>query len=255
MLEVRHFTYIVPDGTTLLNNISFQIKAKTIVTLMGPSGSGKSTLLRSLNRLNEPPAGSIWVNGCDITTLPIIELRRQIGMVFQTPALFDGTVASNLRYGPALQKHSLTDADCRALLDQVGLPSELLLRPVSALSGGQAQRVAFARALANKPHVLLLDEPTSALDPAATLNIEQLVRDLRDRLALTFVWVTHSIEQARRVSDQTVLLVNGILADWGETHHLLDETHHELLRRFAQGEDVSLLAVQPGGPHADTKRP
>jgi ABC-type sulfate/molybdate transport systems ATPase subunit len=101
---------------------------------------------------------------------------------------------------------------------------------------------------------LLLDEPTSALDPAATLTIEGLVRDLRDRLQLTFVWVTHNVEQARRVSDQTVLLVNGVLADWGETNHLLDEVHHDLVRRFAQGQDVAGLPIQPGGPHAHIER-
>ncbi len=251
MLDVRHLTYTTVDGTTLLKDISFQVAPKAIVTLMGPSGSGKSTLLRTLNRLNEPAPGTVWLKERDITTIPVVELRRAVGMVFQSAALFDGTVADNVRYGPALLKQRLSDAECVALLAQVGLPAELLERNIGMVSGGQAQRVAFARALANQPSVLLLDEPTSALDPAATLMIEQLVRDLRDRLGLTFVWVTHNVAQARRVSDRTLLLVNGIVADWGDTGHLLDDTHHDLVQRFALGEDVSQLPVQPGGPHAN----
>lgn len=254
MLDVRHLTYTTADGSALLKDISFQVAPQTIVTLMGPSGSGKSTLLRSLNRLNEPAPGSVWLKERDITTIPVVELRREVGMVFQSAALFDGSVAANLRYGPALLKQRLSDAECVALLAQVGLAAELLERNSGMLSGGQAQRVAFARALANQPSVLLLDEPTSALDPAATLMIEQLVRDLRTRLGLTFVWVTHNVEQARRVSDQTVLLVNGVVADWGETKHLLDEVHHDLVQRFAVGEDVTGLPLQPGGPHANLER-
>jgi putative ABC transport system ATP-binding protein len=250
MLEIRHLSYASAAGDPLLKDISFRVEPGAIVTLIGPSGSGKSTLLRMMNRLNEPPAGSVWLDGVDITTLPVVALRRQVGMVFQSAALFDGTVAANIRYGPALDKRGLGDAECRGLLEQVGLDGDFLERPVSSLSGGQAQRVAFARALANQPRLLLLDEPTSALDPASTLTIEKLVRDLRDRLGLTCVWVTHNIEQARRVSDQTVLLVGGVLADWGETGHLLDDVHHDLIRRFAVGEDVTRLPVQPGGPHA-----
>jgi putative ABC transport system ATP-binding protein len=250
MLEIRHLTYATAAGDPLLKDVSFRVEPGAIVTLIGPSGSGKSTLLRSLNRLNEPPAGSVWLDGVDITTMPVVALRREVGMVFQSAALFDGTVAANIGYGPALHKRSLGDAECRELLEQVGLDGDFLGRPVSSLSGGQAQRVAFARALANQPRLLLLDEPTSALDPAATLTVEKLVRDLRDRLGLTCVWVTHNIEQARRVSDQTVLLVGGVVADWGETGHLLESIHHDLIRRFAVGEDVTRLPVQPGGPHA-----
>ncbi|HYF65635.1 MAG TPA: phosphate ABC transporter ATP-binding protein, partial [Herpetosiphonaceae bacterium] len=210
MLEIRRLTYATAAGEPLLKDVSFRVEPGAIVTLLGPSGSGKSTLLRTLNRLNEPPAGSVWLDGADITAMPVVALRRAVGMVFQSAALFDGTVAANIRYGPALGKRELSDAECRELLAQVGLDEAFLDRPAASLSGGQAQRVAFARALANQPRLLLLDEPTSALDPAATLTIERLVLGLRARLGLTCVWVTHNIEQARRVSDQTVLLVGGV---------------------------------------------
>ncbi|HEY1011397.1 MAG TPA: phosphate ABC transporter ATP-binding protein [Herpetosiphonaceae bacterium] len=250
LLEVRDLSYATPAGAPLLANVSFAVPERSIATILGPSGSGKSTLLRSLNRLIEPPPGAIWLKGRDITALPPVELRREVGMVFQQAALFEGTVADNLRYGPGLRRAELADDRLRELLGQVGLPAELLERDAAALSGGQAQRVAFARALANEPVLLLLDEPTSALDPAATLTIEQLVRSLRDTLGLTFIWVTHNIEQTRRVSDLTLLLVDGLAVEWGDTAHLLaGDTHHDVIRRFAAGEAVSPAMRTPPHEH------
>ena len=133
------------------------------MAVIGPSGSGKSSFLRLLNRLDEPTAGTVYLDGKDYRDIPPRQLRRWIGMVTQTAFLFPGTVADNLQYGPRQQGKDLSEKEIDALLDQVGLTNQAR-SDVSHLSGGEAQRVSVARALANSPQVLLLDEPTSALD-------------------------------------------------------------------------------------------
>src|SRR5688572_22350268 len=126
LLDVRDLSYTNPAGARLLADIGFTLDEGKIVTIIGPSGSGKSTLLRTLNRLIEPPPGTIWLRERDITAMPVVELRREVGMVFQQAALFDGTVADNLRYGPALHNQALAPERLERLLVQVGLPAELL---------------------------------------------------------------------------------------------------------------------------------
>ncbi|HBY92643.1 MAG: phosphate ABC transporter ATP-binding protein [Ardenticatenaceae bacterium] len=236
VFEIRHLHHW-RSGRQILFDASFSIQTRSIYTIIGPSGSGKSTLLRLLNRLEEPPPGAVFFGGEDITTLEVLALRRRVGMVFQAPAMFAGSVAGNLCYGPALRGERLSEERVAAILTAVDLDPAVAGREALALSGGQAQRVAFARALVNEPEVLLLDEPTSALDPAAMLSIERLVVNLRARFGLTFVWVTHNMEQARRVGDYTLLLVNGRVADEGTTRHLMAPgSHHELVREFMAGE-------------------
>ncbi|CAI5986451.1 unnamed protein product [Closterium sp. NIES-65] len=161
-------------------------------------------------------------------------------MLFQTPSLFDGTVADNIRFGPNLEGRQLPDEKIHELLSLSGLEPSFAERDSRSLSGGQAQRVALARALANDPEVLLLDEPTSALDPAATLKVEQAVQTLCRERGLTAVWVSHSAEQVLRVSHSLVLLHNGAVADALPTALLrlpnaaLHATHH-LVHDFLGG--------------------
>lgn len=236
VFEIRHLNHRRGERQVLFD-VSFSIGERSIYTIIGPSGSGKSSLLRLLNRLEEPPPGTIFYRDQDITTLEVLALRRRVGMVFQAPVMFAGTVADNLRYGPALRGEPPADERVATVLQAVDLDPALADREALALSGGQAQRVAFARALINEPEVLLLDEPTSALDPASTLSIERLVAELGARFGLTFVWVTHNMEQARRVGDCTLLLINGRVADLGTTAHLMAPgSHHELVREFMAGE-------------------
>ncbi len=220
----------------VLNEVTMTVASGEIVCLLGPSGSGKSSLLRCVNRLAEPPVGTVFLDDVDVTTMDVLHLRRQVGMVFQQVALFPGTVADNVGYGMALQKRPLSSNDISRLLHLADLPPELAAQDSHALSGGQAQRVAIARALATEPSALLLDEPTSALDPASTRHVEETILKLRQTLGLTVLWVTHNPDQAKRVADRVILLVNGRLEDEGTPEHLFREGSTHLAAVFAAGE-------------------
>ena len=233
---IQRLSLKLSNGATILHDISLEIPAGSVTAVIGPSGSGKSSLLRCLNRLWEPPPGSIFIDGGDITAMDVLLLRRRVGMLFQAPALFEGTVADNIAYGPALQGRRLASQEIAELLQMAGLDAGLVEKPVDQLSGGQAQRVSLARTLANQPDVLLLDEPTSALDPAATRKIESTIRNLRDTLNLTVLWVSHAFEQVERTADRIVLLVDGRVAETGDAGHLLSGVHHHLIDDFAAGK-------------------
>ncbi|GAB4430322.1 MAG: phosphate ABC transporter ATP-binding protein [Anaerolineae bacterium] len=235
-IAVTNLSLSLPGGGEILSGVSFDAPAGQVTSLIGPSGSGKSTLLRCLNRLWEPPAGTTFLDGSDITTLDVLALRRRVGMLFQSAALFEGTVADNIGYGPRLRGELLPRERVTELLEMSGLSPEVAGKSALELSGGQAQRVALARALANRPEVLLLDEPTSALDPAATRRVEETILHLRDSLGLTVVWVSHAIEQVERTADSLVLLVDGRVVERGDPAHLLSGVHHHFTEDFARGD-------------------
>ncbi len=224
------------NGRSVLTDAAIHVAPSEIVCLMGPSGSGKSSLLRCLNRLTEPPPDTVFYNGNDIHTLDVLTLRRQVGMVFQKPALFPGTVADNIRYGPQLHNQTLTSTDIEELLTLAALPTDYANRSVTELSGGEAQRVSLARALANRPDSLLMDEPTSALDPAAQRHIQEAIMNLRKTLGLTVLWVTHRVEEAKIVADRIYLLLNGRIADEGTPDHVLRPGSEHLTAVFAAGQ-------------------
>ncbi|MCD4684674.1 MAG: phosphate ABC transporter ATP-binding protein [Anaerolineae bacterium] len=240
LLDVRDLT-LERSGQTVLREVSFSVLRGDILMLIGPSGGGKSSLLRCLNRLEEPAPGTIFLDGVDSTTLDVLALRRRVGMVFQQAAMFPGTVADNVRCGPALAGETISDHRVRELLEMVTLDPALAAQPAQELSGGQAQRVALARALANKPDMLLLDEPTSALDPIATHKIEDTLCDLRARLGLTLIWVSHAVEQAQRVGDRALLLDTGRVVAVDTVAALFDPvTGHPGALAFARGEETEL---------------
>lgn len=167
-------------------------------------------MLRCLNRLEEPTTGQVLLEGSDVRTLAPVELRRRVGMIFQTPVIFEGGVRANLAYGlSSAPEERLAEA-----LRAAGLPESFLDRESSALSVGQAQRVCIARALVRNPAVLLMDEPTSALDKDASARIEDLVGGLAEG-GLTVVLVTHNLAQAKRVADHALLLVDGRVVEVG----------------------------------------
>jgi putative ABC transport system ATP-binding protein len=204
------------DGVVLLRGVDVTVCPGQVTVLAGPSGAGKSTLLRVGNRLEVPSAGLVRFHGTDTGTLDPRELRRRVGMVFQTPVVFGGTVRDNLHVAaPGADDDSL-----RVELERVGLAGELLDRVADDLSGGEAQRVCIARALLTRPEVLLMDEPTSALDPENRRGIEALVRELAAE-GLGILWVTHDLAQARRLGDQLVVLVDGRNADPDEAERYL----------------------------------
>lgn len=239
LIEISNLTHQRGEQT-VLQDVSLTIDAGQIVVLMGPSGSGKSSLLRCLNRLEDPPQGCIRLHGEDITALPVIALRQRVGMIFQKTAPFPGTVAENIAYGPGLRGETVSRERIRALMKLAALEENLIDRPAGELSGGQEQRLAIARALANEPEILLLDEPTSALDPIATHTIEETMRNLRDQLGLTLVWVSHSAEQARRVADRLILLESGQITRSGRAADLLDRDNGDAhVLAFAAGQDTA----------------
>jgi putative ABC transport system ATP-binding protein len=178
------------------------------LAIVGPSGSGKTSLLRLLNRLDEPTSGTVFLNGVDYRRLVPRDLRRRVGMVTQRPYLFPGTVAQNLRFGPRQRGEELPDDQVDELLSGVGLVG-YAARNVANLSGGEAQRVSFARTLANAPEVLLLDEPTSALDADAKAEVEGLIQQIVRERGLTCVLVTHDLAQATRLAKRALLLEGG----------------------------------------------
>lgn len=208
------------SGQFLLREVSFRLMRGEVMAVVGPSGAGKSTLLRLLNRLDEPTEGVVRLDGQDTRTIAPRELRRRVGMVMQRAYLFPGTVAENLAFGPAQHGVEMDAGQIASMLASVGL-SGYESRDALTLSGGEAQRVAILRALANDPEALLLDEPTSALDTAARASVEAAIASLIERRHLTCVWVTHSVEQARAVASHVLALDAGRVRMWGKPEEAL----------------------------------
>ena len=226
-------------GKPVLDEISFELAAGELLVVIGPSGSGKSSLLRCLNRLSDIDSGAIELDGRSIYELPVTALRRQVGMLFQKTAAFEGSVAENISYGAGLQGTELSREQILALLRQVSLDDELADQPAAALSGGQEQRLAIARALALTPSLLLLDEPTSALDPMATSRVEESLLRLRRERELSMIWVSHSIEQARRMGSRALLLDGGRVIGEGSVTEMLDPlTGDRRALAFAEGDQA-----------------
>jgi putative ABC transport system ATP-binding protein len=187
-----------------LADVSLTIAGGRCTALVGPSGAGKSTLLRLLNRFEDPSEGEVRLHGRPLPSYDVQELRRRVGLVAQTPVLLTGQVLDDVRVG----RPDLTAQEAGDLLARVGLPGGFVDRPTSGLSGGEAQRVCFARALAVQPEALLLDEPTSALDTASADTVERVVEDLLAD-GMTIVLVTHKPDQARRLGDDLISLAGG----------------------------------------------
>lgn len=195
----------------ILSGLDLSLEKGELVTIMGASGSGKTTLLRLINRLTESDSGEVLLKGKNILELNPTELRRKVGMVFQMPVVFKGSVRENLAFGMKLWG---VDLDIRTLCADAGISMTLLDADAEQLSVGEKQRVCIARALANKPEVLLLDEPTSSLDAASAEKIEVLLLDLCKKRNLTILWVTHDKEQAMRTGGRRLILRDGRLEEY-----------------------------------------
>jgi putative ABC transport system ATP-binding protein len=197
--------------TQILSSLDLKVNKGELVTIMGASGSGKSTLLRLINRLSEIDSGVILLNGNDIRSHVPMELRRKIGMVFQVPVVFKGSVRDNLVFGIHLWGGN---TGIETLSRDAGIPEDLLDADAGQLSIGEKQRVCIARALANQPEILLLDEPTSSLDALSAQRIEKLLLDLQKERDLTILWVTHEKEQVERIGGRRLILRDGRLEDY-----------------------------------------
>jgi len=194
--------------TRILSSLDLKVNKGELVTIMGASGSGKSTLLRLINRLSEADSGIILLNGNDIRSHVPMELRRRIGMVFQVPVTFKGSIRDNLAFGIKLWGGN---TGIESLSRDTGIPEDLLDADAGQLSTGEKQRVCIARALGNQPEILLLDEPTSSLDAVSEQRIEKLLLGLQKERDLTILWVTHEKEQAQRIGGRRLILRDGRL--------------------------------------------
>jgi len=216
------------DGRPVLDDVTLTVPPGAFVALVGASGAGKTTLLKAINRLTAIDEGTITVDGEDIATLPLVGLRRRIGYVFQGVGLFPHmSVAENVWLAPRLAGQSPAGRDARVaeLLAMVSLPAELAGRSPRQLSGGQAQRVGFARALAAGPAIMLMDEPFGALDPVTRAELGAAYRALHDRMGLTSLLVTHDMAEALILADRVIVM--------GEGRVLADRTPRALIRARA----------------------
>lgn len=204
----------------IVDDVTVEVRNGEILVVVGPSGAGKSSFLRLLNRLDEPTSGTVRIEGADYRQIAPRDLRRRVGMVTQTAYLFPGTIAGNLRFGPEQHGIELPEATIDALLIQVGLAGRAG-EDVAHLSGGEAQRVSVARALATSPAILLLDEPTSALDAEAKDGIEKLILTVQKQNGLTCVMVSHDLAQAARVADRIMVMKNGRLDKIGPASEVI----------------------------------
>ena len=201
--ELRNVVVAAP-AHTILDDVSVTVPADGVTAVVGPSGSGKTSLLRLLNRLDLPSSGTISYRGTPLDEMDTRALRCRVGMVFQRPPLFPGTVLKNLRVADP----DLDQPTAQAALDRVSLRPDHLGQDARSLSGGEAQRMCFARALLTGPDVLLADEPTAGLDEEPKLALEALTRSLADD-GVAFVWVSHDREQVERLADRVLVLRDG----------------------------------------------
>jgi osmoprotectant transport system ATP-binding protein len=214
-----------------LDDVSLEVAAGEFVALVGPSGSGKTTLLKSINRLVEPDAGLVELDGRDVRDVPVAALRHGIGYVFQSIGLFPHLkVAENIWMVPRLMGADQAGRDARVadLLTLVALPPDIADRFPAALSGGQAQRVGVARALAAEPKLMLMDEPFGALDPVTRDSLGRAYRALHDRLGLTTLMVTHDVAEALLLADRIVVLIEGRIRADGTPAELVASTDPDI---------------------------
>ena len=230
-----------------LFDVNLDVRDRHVTALIGPSGCGKSTFLRCLNRMNDTidicrVEGLISLDQRDIydPSIDVVELRARVGMVFQKPNPFPKSIFENIAYGPRI--HGLTrnkaelDEVVETALQKAGLWNEVkdrLDEPGTGLSGGQQQRLCIARAIAVSPEVILMDEPCSALDPIATAKVEELIDELRENY--TIVIVTHSMQQAARVSQRTAFFHLGNLVEEGETSEIFTNPRDKRTQDYITG--------------------
>ncbi|MDR3210996.1 MAG: ATP-binding cassette domain-containing protein [Planctomycetota bacterium] len=238
-IEINDLRKTYPNGVEALRGVSLSVKAGEIFGVIGSSGAGKSTLIRCLNRLEEPTAGQIQVDGRDIISLNREELRQarmDMGMIFQHFNLLTSrTVAGNVSLPLELagRRRGETRERVAELLELVGLSDRASAYPAQ-LSGGQKQRVGIARALANNPRVLLCDEATSALDPQNTRIILSLIRDIQERLRLTVVLISHEMRVVTEVCDRVAVMEAGEVVETGPLVATFTRPRHPLTRHFVE---------------------
>ena len=249
MITVRKLDYMI-DGKPVLQDVNLHIRRGETVSVIGISGSGKTTLLKIIAGLRQPTSGQVIIDGTDITKLSEEEelkrVRHRLGVVFQFGALFDSfTVYGNVAFA-LIRQTRLSKAEIDAIVEEklalVGLPGTESLMP-SQLSGGMQKRVSLARAIAMNPEVLLYDEPTSGLDPVMTTVIGSLIMEMRNKLGVTSVVVSHDIKSIFRISDRIAMLHEGTIIAYG-TPDEIRASEDERVTQFVEGRAEG--PIQPG---------
>lgn len=241
-IEIKGVSKVYGEGekaVTALRGIDLEVEAGEIYGVIGLSGAGKSTLIRCLNLLEKPSEGTVIIDGRELTRLTEAELRlarREIGMIFQHFNLLSSrTVAGNIAFPMEIAGRSAAEIEKRVteLLDLVGLADKAKAYPAQ-LSGGQKQRVGIARALANDPKILLCDEATSALDPQTTESILSLIHDIKTRLGLTVVLITHEMQVITKICDKVAVMEDGLIVEAGRVIDVFTRPAHPTTREFVE---------------------
>ena len=236
MIEFASVRKEYPDGTVAVADFSLTIPSHAVAVLVGSSGCGKTTLLRMVNRMVDPSAGTVSIDGVDVRSMDPVKLRRSIGYVLQAGGLLPHrTIADNVATVPVLEGRSRRQArqDALGLLERVGLDTALADRYPAQLSGGQQQRVGVARALAADPNILLMDEPFGAVDPIVRDQLQAEMRSLQAELGKTIVFVTHDIDEAFALGDEVLVLRKGAeIAQRGTPAEILASPADEFVASF-----------------------
>ena len=236
MIEFINVGMTYPCGNVGLKNINLTINESEVTVFIGPSGSGKTTLLKMINRLEDNTTGEVKINGKNVKEYDIHKMRWDIGYALQQVALFPHmNVEENIAIVPELKKWKKEKINARIdeLLHMVGLePEKYRKRKPSELSGGEAQRVGIARALAADPKIILMDEPFSALDPITRANLQEDIKKLQKQINKTIVFVTHDIEEAFFLGDKICIIQDGELIQSGTKQEIISNPQNDFVRRF-----------------------
>ncbi len=247
-IELRGVGVTYPGGTTAIRNVDLTIQAGEFTVFLGPSGSGKSTLVRTINRLIEPTAGTVLLDGVDVRTLDPVALRRGIGYVIQAVGLFPHlSIAANVGVVPQLLGWDRARIAARvdALLTLVRLePARYRDRYPRELSGGEQQRVGVARALAAEPRALLMDEPFGAVDAIVRASLQDEIRRIHRELGTTIVFVTHDVDEALRLADRIVVIADGAIAQADTPEQLLAAPANDVVRSLVGIDEASRRFAQ-----------
>lgn len=229
--------YMAFADKEVLRNINLEIHQEEIFALIGPSGTGKTTFLRILNFLEKPIKGDIEYNG--MTKPGILDTRRRMSLLFQTPAIFNKSVFENVAYGLKVRgiEKKIVETKVNEALNIVGLDG-MEKQKARTLSGGEAQRMAFARAIVYDPEILLLDEPTANLDPANVTKIEEIIKRIRNERGTTIILATHNIPQVRRIADRVGILLNGELIEVNSKEGIFSSPKDARSKAFINGEMI-----------------
>ncbi|PTI48500.1 betaine/proline/choline family ABC transporter ATP-binding protein [Staphylococcus succinus] len=235
MLSIKNLSKVYGGGKKAVDNISLEVESGEFIAFIGTSGSGKTTALRMINRMIEATEGQITINGKDVRKMNPVELRRKIGYVIQQIGLMPHmTIRENIVLVPKLLKWSQEKKEKKAkeLIKLVDLPEEFLDRYPSQLSGGQQQRIGVVRALAAEQDVILMDEPFGALDPITRDTLQDLVKELQQKLGKTFIFVTHDMDEAIKLADKICIMSEGQVIQYDTPDNILRHPANDFVSDF-----------------------